>query len=133
MKFFIICTLTLGFNLAALSQAWGDSTIKKGEIFYSVETPPKFPGGLNAYYRFLADNLESPKQSSGVLFRKTVQVKLFINKTGKVVFAEIEKGVDQIHNNAVLEIVAKMPNWSPALQNNRPVPVAISLPILFVD
>ena len=82
MKFLLIIALTLSFNFAAQCQTWGDSTIKDGDIFSSVQVPPKFPGGLNGYYRFLADNLESPKQSSGVLFKKTVQVNLFINKTG---------------------------------------------------
>jgi hypothetical protein len=51
----------------------------------------------------------------------------------EVVFAEIEKGLNENYNNAALEMAKAMPQWTPALQNKHAVPVSLSLPLQFID
>ena len=133
MKCILFIVGIVCFSQSSYGQSWGDSSIKKEPIFHSVETPPKFPGGSAGYYRFLADSLQVPEKTSGVLFRKTVLVNLYLDKSGKVVFAQVEKGIDDLFNTAALELIKKMPAWIPAKQNERPVPVVIPLPITFID
>ena len=133
MKHILLFVIIFLFCHHVHSQSWGDSTMKNGPVFYSVEVAPKFPGGMSGYYRFLAENLKMPENKFLRFSNKSGIVKVIIDKTGKVAFAEIEKGINESYNLAVLEMIKAMPDWSPALQNNRPVPVSISLPILFVD
>ena len=61
MKHIFIIAIAILFSKTSLGQTWGDSSLKKGPLFYSVEVAPKFPGGLNGYYHFLAENLKMPE------------------------------------------------------------------------
>jgi protein TonB len=112
---------------------WGDSSLKHKPLFYSVEKAPKFPGGLSGYYKFLSENLKMPENGFSQNSHKQVVVRIIIDTSGKVAFSEIEKGLNENYNNAVLDVTKVMPIWAPARQNNYPVPVSLSLPILFVD
>src|SRR5688572_19041870 len=98
-------------------QSWGDSSIKREKVFYSVEKAPKFPGGIEGFYKFLADNLKKPANPFATFSNKIVYARIYFDKTGKIVFAEIEKGVNKNYDDVVLELLKKMPDWSPALQN----------------
>ncbi|MBK7884943.1 MAG: hypothetical protein IPJ81_15040 [Chitinophagaceae bacterium] len=134
MKYIITITLLiLNFSIKAKSQTWGDSSFKRQPMFYAVEEPPKFPGGISGYYKFIADNLKMPNNKFSTLSNKLATVYIFIDTIGKIRFAEIEKGINDNYNTEIMEMIKQMPNWSPGLQNGRPVPIAISLPILFVD
>jgi len=119
--------------LTTYCQMWGDSSLKRKPLFYSVEKAPKFPGGLSGYYKFLSENLKMPENSFSQNSHKQVIVRIIIDTNGKVVFGEIEKGLNENYNQAALDMTKLMPTWTPATQNNYPVPVSLSLPILFVD
>ena len=114
-------------------QSWGDSTVKSGPIFYSVEEAPKFPGGMRGYYKFLSDSLRMPANPFSEFSNKIVTARIYINKTGKIVFAEIEQGINKNYNITVLELIKKMPEWLPGIQNGHVVPTTIAIPIFFVD
>lgn len=114
-------------------QSWGDSTVKHHPLFYSVEKAPKFPGGLHAFYQFIADSLQMPDKEFAVFSNKLVIARIVIGTTGKIVFADIEKAVNENYNNAALEMIKKMPDWSPGIQNGHAVPTSVSIPILFVN
>jgi periplasmic protein TonB len=117
----------------ATAQSWGDSSLKKKPLFYSVETAPKFPGGLHGYYQFIADSLQMPANRFSKFSQRVVMIKVIIDKQGTVVFAEISKGVNEAYNMAALDLMRKMPAWEPGRQNGYPVPVSLEIPVLFVD
>jgi translation elongation factor EF-Tu-like GTPase len=121
-------------TMVARSQSWGDSTIMKGPVFFSAEEAPKFPGGLKGFYQFIAANIEYPENRFSIKsFDKTVNTLVAIDKTGKVIFGRIEKGINENYNKKILELISKMPDWMPAKQNGNNVPYAIYLPFVFVD
>ena len=124
----IICFI----QIKVQAQSWGDSSLKNGRVFFSVEEEPRFPGGMKEYYKFIGEHLRTPSKHLQH-FKKTVLVRVIIDKTGKVAYAEIEKGNETEYNMAVLDMLKEMPQWSPALQNKHPVPVYMTLPILFID
>lgn len=133
MKYIFVLLGLFFSNQSVIGQSWGDSTVKAGPVFHAVETPPKFPGGSQAYYTFMANNLVVPEGHNGVMFKKTVAVDVYLNIFGKVTFAEVKKGIDEGFNIAALDLIKKMPDWTPAKQNDRPVPVVIPLYITFID
>lgn len=129
----LILFLLSGIIGDASCQMWGDSSVKHRPLFYSVETAPKFKGGLEGYYRFIAENLKAPDNKFAAFSNKIVTARIVIDTAGNIVFAEIEKGINKDYDNAVLEMLKIMPGWSPALQNGQPVPTSIRIPVLFVD
>ena len=120
-------------NLSSFAQNWGDSTLKNESVFTSVEQPPKFKGGIKGFYQYLADNLSLPMNEFSFFSNKIVTVRAIINKEGKIAYAEIEKGLNEAYNRAAIDVVIKMPVWSPAKQNARPVFYYQLIPILFLN
>jgi periplasmic protein TonB len=133
MKYFLATLLFIISCSKCYSQIWGDSTFKTRPLFYSVEEAPKFPGGSSGYYRFLAENLKMPDNKFSRTSYKQVIVRIIIDTAGKVVFGEIEKGLNESYNVAALNLTKLLPVWSAARQNKHAVAVSVSLPILFVD
>lgn len=128
--------MVIGFCMLSFfvkSQVWGDSSRKADMVFSSVEIAPKFPGGISAFYQFIADNLKFPENKFSRFSNKSLTLNILIDKTGSPVYAEVEKGINEDYNKAALDIVPKMPQWKPALQNNRPVSVWVKVPLIFID
>jgi TonB family protein len=124
----LCCTL-----ISAKAQSWGDSTKLIKPIFYSAEINPTFPGGLKAYYQFLADNLHMPAKSFLTHYNRLVTVRIFINTEGKIAYATIVNSVNEYYDKEALNVIKNMPSWSPATQNGRAVSFTLEIPILFVD
>lgn len=120
-------------SLIAFSQTWGDKAAADGKLFVSVETPPKYPGGMAAFYRLLADSLQAPDKKFSEFSNKTVMLEIILDTTGKPVYAKVDKGINEMYNQAALAIVARMPRWTPALQNGRAVKYVIYIPVIFID
>lgn len=121
------------FSLFTDAQTWGDSTQKNQRLFFSVEVAPKYPGGMQAFYTFIAENLKFPENKFAKISNKTLILNVLINDKGVPVYAEVEKGPNAEYNKAALAIVPKMPQWTPALQNGRAVPLWVKIPLIFVD
>ncbi len=131
------CLFSIGMIVLVFStgngQSFGDSSFLKKIIFSSVEVAPKFPEGIKGFYGFIADNLKFPQNRFSTFSNKVVIARIAINDDGRIAYGEIEKGINEGYNKAVLEALEKMPDWKPGLQNGKPVPVWVSIPILFVD
>ena len=133
MRHILITILILTLSHNSFSQMWGDSTLKSEPIFYATENPPLFPGGLSGYYSFVAEHLKAPQNKRANTLTRTVTVDIIIDKTGKVVYAEIKNGINESYNLKVIEMIQVMPVWIPATQNSRPVPTWKSLSVTFID
>jgi protein TonB len=132
-KIYLLVLLVAFVSINAKSQSWGDSSVKHQPLFYSVEKAPRYPGGMHAFYQFIANNLQMPENKFSVGSNKLVIVRIVISENGKLVFADIEKGLNANYNNAALSLVKQMPDWSAGLQNGHPVPTSVSIPIAFID
>ncbi|MBV4358253.1 energy transducer TonB [Pinibacter aurantiacus] len=114
----------------AHSQSWGDSTVLKHDIFYAVEVSPKFSSGSNDLFKFMAETLHVPANQTFSLMHNIVVVKLIVSPTGEVSYAKIEKGVNDECNKAVLDMISKMPCWTPGIQNGYKVYCNVTLPVI---
>lgn len=132
MKLIIFCIIIF-FGQSSYCQYWGDSTLKSSIIFSSVEESPKFPGGNKGFYQFIAENLKKPKSNYSRFSNKVIMARIIIDKEGKVVFAEIEKGISEHLDQTVLELIKIMPHWTPGKQNGKNVLCYQTIPIVFVE
>jgi len=102
--------------------------------FASVQIPAAFPGGAEAWSRYLQRNLnqEIPMQEGAPAGRYTVIVSFTVSAGGVIsdVMAEVDPGFGTAAE--AIRVIKKGPNWNPANQNGRLVPCRHKQQITFV-
>lgn len=105
----------------------GVSSIAKeddaGKVFYVVQIPAEFPGGMNGWRNYLERNLNSdiPVSNGAPAGRYTVVVSFLVDKSGVIsdVVAENDPGYGT--KAEAIRVIAKGPSWKPAIQNGNKV------------
>lgn len=143
-NFIAIIALGLSLSKAVLAQSNHEEILPPAEKpavveqekdvpFVLVEQMPKFPGGENAMFKYISDNIVYPKaaQKSGIA--GTVYIFFIIDKKGNVTSTEVRRGVKggEELNAEALRVIKEMPQWEPGYQNGKPVSVQLTLPIKF--
>lgn len=105
--------------------------INNDTVFVKVEMPAEFPGGIDAWRRYLERNLQYPDAAVNDETQGVVRVQFVIDTEGNVsdVVALNDPG-NGLAEEAV-RIIARGPKWIPAEQNNRKVKYRHSQPIIF--
>lgn len=94
-----------------------------------AEVMPEFPGGAEAFKKFMLRNLSEPDDlQEGE--KVVVLIKFIVEADGTIVNAEVLKSGGR-YDAEVLKVVKKMPRWKPGMQNGRFVPVYFNLPVTF--
>jgi protein TonB len=102
------------------------------EIFKVVEQMPEFPGGEEALYRFLQDNVQYPQKATNAQQQGTVNVKFVVNEDGSITQVEVARPIGYDMDEEAIRVVKKMPKWKPGKQNGKAVKVYFRVPIKFV-
>lgn len=107
---------------ASLAQSGGDK---------ALSTEPEFPGGKSACLRFIAENLQYPKQAQMTGEQGRVIVGFFVEEDGSITNVEIEHSVGPFTDKEALRVVGLMPKWTPGMKGGKPVRVKAFLPVMF--
>ena len=99
------------------------------EIICVFEPMPSYPGGHAEMKTFIEKNLKYPKDSR--TFQGIVFIEFIVNEDGSLSDFRVAKGLMDSFDNCALETVKSMPNWIPAMTNNRPVRTKMIVPIKF--
>jgi len=109
-----------------------DSILNRN-VYENVPEMPEFPGGTEAMYTYLYNNMkfEMTKDS----FQGSVMVSFIIESDGSIKDAYaprpyFKNGLSSLEKG-LIEIVRRMPKWKPAKCNDKPVPIKFTLPIKF--
>jgi periplasmic protein TonB len=91
------------------------------KVFTKVENPAEFPGGPDAWRRYLERNLQYPESAQENGTQGVVKVQFIVDREGNIseVQALNDPG-DGLAEEAV-RIIKKGPKWKPAEQNGRKV------------
>lgn len=91
---------------------------------------PEFPGGMEAWSRYLQRMLRVPDElESGD--RKTVRVKFVVNANGEVTDAVIVMSGGKEFDKEVMRVIGRMPKWKPGKQRGKPVASYFTQPVTF--
>ena len=107
------------------------SVEEEDEIKTIVETPPSYPGGINALTDFLQKQLKYPPKALKKKIEGTVYVRFIVNRDGDVVEVEVVRGVNEDLDKEAVRVVKMMPKWSPGTQKGVPVRARYTLPVKF--
>jgi periplasmic protein TonB len=94
-------------------------------------TPASFPGGQQAWMKFLNKYLQTPGELQAGE-KKSVVVRFVVDEEGSVSKFEITRSGGAAFDNEVIRVLKKMPKWKPAVQNGRSVAVMFSQPVSFM-
>ena len=101
-------------------------------IFVVVESMPEFPGGQQALFKYLAENVKYPviAQENGIQGRVICQ--FVVNKDGSIVdvVAVRSSGEPSLDKEAI-RVIKSMPKWKPGKQRGKPVRVKYTVPVNF--
>ncbi len=107
-----------------------DSTPVEPPILESPDEKPEFPGGMEAWSRYLQRMLRVPEDME-TGDRKTVRVKFVVNAGGEVTDAVITVSGGKEFDKEVLRVIGRMPKWKPGKQRGKPVASYFTQPVTF--
>ena len=96
-----------------------------------VEQMPMFPGGPEALFNYLSENITYPKECEDVCVQGRVVVTFVVEKDGSVTNAEVVKSVYPPLDEEALRVVKGMPKWIPGMMNGEPTRVKYTVPVSF--
>lgn len=79
----------------------------------NLESEAEYPGGAEAWRRFLNKNLKLPTDTSGNGISGTVEVQFVIDEEGKVTDVQVICGLEPLSTEAV-RVIKKSDKWIPA-------------------
>ena len=120
MKILLLASFLL---LTVCLRAQDTTGTKKDIIFTSIQVEAKFPGGQDAWIKFLETHIHPTvaadhKAPPG---RYTVTISFLVDETGKVSEVQVINDPGYGTANDVLKAFKHMSYWTPATQNGKPV------------
>jgi protein TonB len=92
----------------------------------ALDVKPEFPGGMEAFYRYVGRNFRVPQveKLNGKIF-----LSFIIEKNGQVDECRVIRDIGYGTGQEAIRVLKLCPNWIPGKKNGEPVRVLYSLPI----
>lgn len=101
------------------------------EIFTVVENDPEFPGGMEALYKYLRENIKYPQLAKENNITGKVYVTFVVEKDGSIANPRVLKDIGGGCGQEAIRVVKSMPKWTPGKQRGKAVRVQFNLPVSF--
>ena len=101
-------------------------------VFVVVESMPEFPGGAQAMFKYISENVKYPviAQENGIQGRAICQ--FVVNRDGSIVDVDVVRtSGDASLDKEAIRVIKSMPKWTPGKQRGKPVRVKYTVPINF--
>lgn len=101
------------------------------QIFTVVENEPEFPGGMEALYKYLAQNIKYPQLARENNITGKVYVTFVVEKDGSIANPKVLRDIGGGCGAEAIRVVKAMPKWTPGKQRGKAVRVQFNLPVNF--
>lgn len=109
-----------------------DDEPEEEQIFQVVEQPAEFPGGMQAMYKWLSDNIQYPRISRDNNSQGRTILRFVVNSDGSIQGIEVIKSSGDMYlDKEAVRVVGEMPRWSPGKQAGKAVRCWFTLPVMF--
>ena len=119
-------------GLAVNKSAYRENYQDNGQVYAVAEQMPEYPGGKEAMFQYIKDNLHYPQsvKDDGIQGRAICQ--FVVNTDGTICCAEIAKSTgNALLDYEAIRLIKNMPAWTPGMQNGQPIRVKYVMPINF--
>lgn len=128
--------LFLCFSAASQAQQTKDEpeelpitkVLEDDQVYNSVEIKPEFPGGMEAFYKYISGNYQIPEE----YVNGTIYVTFVIEKDGSLSEVKVLRDLGYGTGTEAIRMIKNSPIWKPGMQNGRTVRTQFSLPIKLV-
>lgn len=127
----LLFALVLAFIPMLQAAAGNGLEAQKGKVYENPEVMPQYPGGSTEMMKFLTTNVVYPKDAAKRGEKGNVVVQFVVAKDGSLKDVKVLKSVSPTLDKAAMDVVKKMPRWTPGTKNGKPVDVHYCLPIRF--
>ena len=127
-KYKITLILFFGFIFNCFSQDGKQTEVTFPDGTKDFERTFKYPGGKDAFYGDIVENLSVPKQAKKDKVSGKIILKITIDSLG-VANGEIITGLRTDVDNAALEMVKRLKKSQPARQGKRNVAMPLIIPL----
>jgi len=133
MKKILFCYIVAALAISTTNaQSLNKNTIDTPEFIDNpplYDVKPMFPGGSNAFERFLSKNLRYPKNGADISGR--VILSFMILPSGHLTDFTVEKKLFPEYDKEALRVMRKSPKWQPGRKNGKAIAVKYYIPIHF--
>jgi len=116
----------------AEAAAEAEGVASKPQVLNFSEVLPSFPGGEVAYRAYMRQNAHFPEEAQLKGASGTVYVGFVVDEQGRIIDAEVVRGVGFGFDQEALRLIRLMPWWTPGTVGGKPVRVSRTLGVPFV-
>jgi len=109
----------------------GNMKPDKNGVYQIVEEMPKFPGGEQAMFKFISENVKYPQEAKDKNISGRVFVNFVVEKDGSVDEVKVLRSIGGGCDEEAVRVVKSMPKWTPGKQKGKPVRVSYIIPFVF--
>jgi TonB family protein len=127
-------TVPISFTLgAAPAPVTGAVTTgdDKGTVYTQVEKQPSFPGGLEAFGKFLSNTIRFPASDREAGTSGRVIVTFVVEKDGGLSGFKVVRTPSVSMGDESIRVLSLSPKWTPGEKDGKPVRVSYTVPIAF--
>lgn len=97
----------------------------------ALEVKPQFDGGMDAFYKHIANAIEYPSFEQKRNIGGRVVLSFVIEKDGSLSEVEVLKGVSKGIDKEAIRVIENAPKWEAGRQRGQAVRVKMTIPIYF--
>ena len=101
------------------------------KIFTSVEQVPEFPGGADAFNKYLSNHIKYPAVARENNTQGRAIVQFVCERDGSLTDVHVVRDIGDGCGDEAVRVLKGSPKWKPGIQNGRPVRVQYSVPVSF--
>ncbi|HEY0055454.1 MAG TPA: energy transducer TonB [Pedobacter sp.] len=95
-----------------------------------VDVMPEFPGGMQAFYKWISENYKFPKEVKTKELYGRLMIQFIIEKDGKLVDIKPLNDLGYGTGEEAVRMLSTSKAWKPGMKNGKPVRVKYTLPIM---
>ena len=111
---------------AIKEQKAAERTPSENDIYTAVEKIPDFPGGMQAFYSFVAQNFTAPEAD---VVNGKIYIQFVVEKDGSLSDIKSMRDIGHGTGEEAVRVLKLSPKWIPGEQDGQKVRVQYSLPI----
>jgi TonB family protein len=106
-------------------------TKEGNEVFTAVEKAPNYPGGIQAFYKFLAKLINYPAEARSKNIQGKVIATFIVERDGTLSNVKVLRSPDESLSKETQRVLSLSPKWDPGMQNGKVVRVQYTVPVAF--